>query len=270
MLGVAQGQPGVDDPALACELLHDLMVIALGGGAGDWAQRISDNQQKNKVDLLMFGDFGKDQDDEKALAMAVTLQYAKVIDRMTVVTNLGDSRMRARLAKGTLNVLEARNVAVAVGSDGGRPGEEIHEYEFAGCNYLAAEEELFPGPGVELAVQAMVHARASGNPLMIVCNSALTDMAELLAHPRWEECSRGVVGGVVLMGGVTPPTERGVELDKTAQNNSFDLPSANKACLPPSAASSSAAAAAAASSSYRTSATSVRSLTTSAATRRSP
>ena len=52
---------------------------------------------------------------EKALAMAVTLQYAKVIDRMTVVTNLGDSRMRARLAKGTLNVLEARNVAVSAG-----------------------------------------------------------------------------------------------------------------------------------------------------------
>ena len=92
------------------ELLHDLMVIALGGGGGDWVERLADSSARssrkvdlpmstpdpdpnpnphrapnpnphrapnpNQVDLLMFGDFGKDQDDEKALAMAVTLQHA--------------------------------------------------------------------------------------------------------------------------------------------------------------------------------------------------
>jgi hypothetical protein len=83
------------------ELLHDLMVIALGGGGGDWVERLADSSDRNtrkvdlltfdtlaltltrtayphpnQVDLLMFGDFGKDQDDKKALAIAVTLQHA--------------------------------------------------------------------------------------------------------------------------------------------------------------------------------------------------
>ena len=157
------------------ELLHDLMVIALGGGGGDWVERLAQigGRSTRKVDLLMFGDFGKDQDDEKALAMAVTcstpnpnpnphprtptlaliatptptlplplplpqvtLQHAGCLQRISVISNLGDSKMRARLAKGTLNVLEARDTEVAVGSDGGRAGDTIHEYEFAGCTYL--------------------------------------------------------------------------------------------------------------------------------------
>jgi hypothetical protein len=215
------------------ELLHDLMVIALGGGGGDWVECLaqiggrstrkvegrtpnpkphpqpSRAPNPHQVDLLMFGDFGKDQDDEKALAMAVmlphaqpqpepsppnpnphpnrdpnptlplplplpqvTLQHAGCLQRISVISNLGDSKMRARLAKGTLNVLEARDDAtqprprprpyacpnpdphldpnpypdptphqardteVAVGSDGGRAGDTIHEYEFAGCAFL--------------------------------------------------------------------------------------------------------------------------------------
>ena len=66
----------------------------------------------------------------------MTLQHAGCLQRISVISNLGDSKMRARLAKGTLNVLEARDTEVAVGSDGGRAGDTIHEYEFAGCTYL--------------------------------------------------------------------------------------------------------------------------------------
>ena len=91
------------------------------------------------VDLLMIGDFGKDQDDEKALSMAIAMKRAGLIGTLSVIANLGDSTMRARLAKGTLNVLGAHDVRVAVGSDGGRPGEEIHEYEFAAAPYLAKQ-----------------------------------------------------------------------------------------------------------------------------------
>ena len=38
------------------ELLHDLMVIALGGGGGDWVERLADSsaRSKRKVDLLML------------------------------------------------------------------------------------------------------------------------------------------------------------------------------------------------------------------------
>ena len=65
-------------PCQVRELLHDLIVVALGGGGGDWVERIAElgGKSKQRVDLLMYGDFGKDQDDEKALAMAVTLQHA--------------------------------------------------------------------------------------------------------------------------------------------------------------------------------------------------
>ena len=213
----------------------------------------------------MFGDFGKDQDDEKALAMAVTLQHAGCLQRISVISNLGDSKMRARLAKGTLNVLEARHTApsptpdpdptpypdpdpdpnpsphphpnphqardtaVAVGSDGGRAGDTIHEYEFAGCTYLSSETELYQGTGTELALEAMRNAKAAGHQLSIVCNSAMTDMATLLEHPEWKEASKGVVGGVVMMSGATLNAEGGgVSLDASAQNNAFDLPSATK------------------------------------------
>ena len=230
VLGQAEGDPGVEDDSLVRELLHDLMVIALGGGGGDWVERISEvgDRSKKKVDLLMFGDFGKDQDDEKALAMAVTLQHVGCLHRISVVSNLGDSKMRARLAKGTLNVLEARDTAVAVGSDGSHAGDTIHEYEFAGCTYLAAEEELFPGTGTELCLEAMRLAKVTGHQLTIVCNSAMTDMAALLDHPGWAEAARGIVSGVVMMGGATLLPGGGVGLDSTAQNNAFDLPSAAK------------------------------------------
>ena len=172
VFGQAEGDPGVEDAPLVRELLHDLMVIALGGGGGDWVERLAQigGRSTRKVDLLMFGDFGKDQDDEKALAMAVTLQHAGCLQRISVISNLGDSKMRARLAKGTLNVLEARDTEVAVGSDGGRAGDTIHEYEFAGCNYLSSEEELYQGTGLQLALDAMRNAKAAGHQLTIVCN----------------------------------------------------------------------------------------------------
>lgn len=178
------------------------------------------------VDLLMFGDFGKDQDDEKALAMAVSMRRAGLIGTFTVVANFGDSVMRARLAKGTLNALGAADVRVAVGSDGGRPGEEIHEYEFAATPYLAPESELHPGGGHELAFTALREAKAASRPLAIVLNSALTDMAAVVADPRWEELAPGAVSSVVVMGGVLEGDDGQVRMDPSAANCAFDVPAA--------------------------------------------
>ena len=79
-----------------------------------------------------------------------------------------------------------------------------------------------------MAFDAMAAARKAGHPLMIVCNSALTDMAALIDDSRWAEAARGTVGGIVLMGGVVDRPGEGVELDATAQNNAFDLPSAQR------------------------------------------
>jgi hypothetical protein len=48
--------------------------------------------------------------------MAIVMRRVGLIGHLTVVTNLGDSMMRARLAKGTLNALGAHDVAVARGT----------------------------------------------------------------------------------------------------------------------------------------------------------
>ena len=79
---------------------------------------------------------------------------------LTVVANLGDARMRARLAKGTLNALGAHEILVAAGSDGGRANETLHDYEFEACPYLAPDDELDPRGGHELSLAAIEQSRA--------------------------------------------------------------------------------------------------------------
>ena len=73
----------------------------------------------SQLDLVMIGDFGRDQDDEKALAMAVAMRRLGLIGNLFVIANMGDSLMRARLAKGTVSALGANDIRVAKGSRGG-------------------------------------------------------------------------------------------------------------------------------------------------------
>eukprot|EP00662_Eupelagonemidae_sp_cell21_P008345 gene8345-7251_t len=40
--------------------------------------------------MIMVGDFGKDQDDEKALGMAIALRRVGLIGELSVVANLGE------------------------------------------------------------------------------------------------------------------------------------------------------------------------------------
>ena len=92
------------------------------------------------TDMILVGDFGKDLDDEKALAMAVALRRTGLVGKLSVITNYGDSFQRARLAKGTAIALGAHDVRVAKGSEGGSAvatNQYIEE-----CNYLSPESEL--------------------------------------------------------------------------------------------------------------------------------
>ena len=73
---------------------------------------------------------------------------------------MGDSAMRARLAKGTVSALGANDIRVAKGSRGGeRPakGKGKFAYEFD-CPYLADESEIDELPGHELAFAAIEQA----------------------------------------------------------------------------------------------------------------
>ena len=82
-----------------------------------------------------------------------------LVGELTVVTNLGDAMMRARLAKGTLNALGAHEVRVGAGTDGGKEGEAIHEYEFEACPHLAPVDRGGPLPRRRSATQRLSASR---------------------------------------------------------------------------------------------------------------
>ena len=232
IIGRSAKDDGIVDGRKVSELLHFCVATSMGPGSGEWFGRLSDHALTDKAsegvvtDMLMIADFGKDQDDEKALVMAVAMRRVGLIRELNVIANLGDSAMRARLAMGTLNALGAHDVCVAKGTDGGRPGEEIHDYEFDACLYLAPEAELDARGGHELAFDAMRTAAAAGHKITIVLCSSLTDIAALIRDPRWEELAPSVVSHIVAMGGTLEGPEGGMLIDPQSANNNFDLPNA--------------------------------------------
>ena len=80
IIGRSVRDHGIVDGSKVSELLHFLMATAMGPGSGEWYGRICDHQNPGReqdgvaTDMLMIGDFGKDQDDEKALVMAVAMR----------------------------------------------------------------------------------------------------------------------------------------------------------------------------------------------------
>ena len=96
------------------------MIIAFGGGGGYFKHAcLLANERETSIDMFMIGNFGKDQDDEKALTMAVALKRIGIIGDLSVVANLGDARLRAQLAKGTVKALGLPDVPVVLGTHGG-------------------------------------------------------------------------------------------------------------------------------------------------------
>ena len=96
-------------PTKVSEILHFLLATSMGPGSGEWFGRLVRTQtaEEKRTDMLMVGDFGNSPDGEKGLIMAVAMRRIGLVGELTVVANLGDARMRARLAKGTLNALGA-------------------------------------------------------------------------------------------------------------------------------------------------------------------
>lgn len=197
--------------------------------SGAWLRRLREAaaREGGVTDMVIVGDFGKDQDDEKALLIAAALRRVGIVGRLSIVANLGDSAMRARLAKGTMQALGDADVRVAAGSDGGRRGEELHEYEFAHCAYLAGPADLSQQAGHELFFSALHDARGDQRRVCVVLNSALTDMAKIVADARWRAWARPVVACVAVMGGLREGDAGGLVMDPTAQNCAFDVAAAS-------------------------------------------
>ena len=184
-------------------------------------------QKGRPVDLIMIGDFGKDLDDEKALCVAVAMRRIGLVGNLNVISNLGDSIPRGRLAKGTLRSLGAGDCSVVAGSHGGQPNEELYNHEFQHAGYLASAAELDRRGATDLVFSVLEEAKAALRKVCITLNSALTDMDAVLDDPRWG-ASRDVVTAIAAMGGVKRQEDGTLVMDPTAANNAFDLRSAER------------------------------------------
>jgi hypothetical protein len=79
---------------------------------------IDEPYRDKPMPLVIISDPGQDQDDEIALVLSRTLSDIGLIDVRCVVANLKPSDARAKLAAGTLKVLDMPKVPVGIGTDG--------------------------------------------------------------------------------------------------------------------------------------------------------
>ena len=92
--------------------------------------------------LVLVCDPGQDLDDEMMLIMARHLDARGLVDLRGVVANLAPSFARARLARGTLDLLGLHRVPVGIGTDGGDAAgrHASAEFEAAARSYIVHED----------------------------------------------------------------------------------------------------------------------------------
>lgn len=178
-------------------------------------------------DLLVVMDPGRDQDDEDVLVMLNRFIRLEILNMMGVVANLAPSTKRARLAKGTLNLLGQSTIPVGIGTSCTQPENDGLEYQFA-VSYLAETTEITDGK--ELILKTLREARPKTIVLLLI--SGLTDAAAVLREHQ--HLFSTAVRRVAIMGGVAVKDEQPVldasgrlVPDMTAQNNAFDKEAAD-------------------------------------------
>lgn len=177
-------------------------------------------------DLFIFMDPGRDQDDEDVLVSINRFIRLEILNVLGVVANLAPSVQRARLAKGSLNVLGQSTIPVGIGTSCKQQDDDGLHYQFA-VSYLSETDEVQDGE--KLIFDTLRAAQPKSIVLLLI--SGLTDAAEVLRKHTHLFTSK--VRRVVIMGGVKVKDEL-PELDEegrmipdlTAQNHSFDKESA--------------------------------------------
>ena len=169
---------------------------------------------RSAVPVAIISDPGEDLDDEMATLLLRCLVDEGTLDPRCVVCNLAPAAARARLMRGTLDMLGLEDVPVGVGSAGGSASHR-DTFSHLAAGYIAgADAPVEDGQ----ALLARVFAAAGDGSLTLLCISALTDAREFLA--KHEALFLRKIREVVIMGGVAPSTA-GLVPD-TAANNAFD------------------------------------------------
>ncbi|MBI2473698.1 nucleoside hydrolase [Candidatus Uhrbacteria bacterium] len=151
--------------------------------------------------IMYIGEFGNDPDEESSLLFLLGLVRLKLVKLLAVIANRSPAIMRARLAKGTLEMLGFPQIPVIQGTDCGQHRQEDDRIQFA-ATYLSDAPE-FPKLDAfwDLLSQAQDHSVA------LVCASGLTDIALLLARNTTHSKERlrlfkQKIARVSIMGGV--------------------------------------------------------------------
>lgn len=175
-------------------------------------------------DILLITDPGRDQDDEDVLVMLNRFIRTQILNMLGVVANLKPSVKRARLAKGTLDILGLDKMPVGFGSGHEVTEDDGLEYQFD-VTYLSPADAIVDGK--ELMIKTLRAAKPKS--LVLVLISQLTDAATILRE--YTRLFETAVRRVVIMGGVQINKETDLpELDgegrlipdMSAQNHSFD------------------------------------------------
>ena len=137
-------------------------------------------------DMVLITDPGQDQDDEMAMVLMRDLMHRGLLNCRAVVANLRPSLDRARLARGTLDVLGLSHVPVGVGSDGGSD-THIDNFSESSKSYIppsidpasSGTSSVIHPDGQQLLLDVYQDAPLGG--LVMVCISSLKDAAEFVA-----------------------------------------------------------------------------------------
>jgi len=202
---------------------------------------------RNPVPVVMISDPGQDLDDEMMFIMSSHLHALGLISVRGVIANLHPSLARARLTRGTFDLLGLRHVPVGIGTDGGdnSGNHSSKQFESTSSSYIIKEDDeeametLEPGhellqrlyqaapdieyvDTVEVGTNGESVKREIKGGLTIVVTSSFKDISIFVRDNPKVFASK--TREVVVMGGCEPVlATNGDECEPdSANNNTFD------------------------------------------------
>ena len=176
-------------------------------------------------EMVVIGDFLKDLDDEHSLCGIAGLTKLGLVNLKGVIGNLAPAELRARGAKGTLNMLGLSKVPVGVGLPVFEGVTYLYEAQLP---YMADVSEVYP-VGEDLLVDIL--SKSDDKSIILILQSGMTDAAVFLR--KYEDLFVAKIRQVAIMGGVMTVFDDVINVDgkmspNNANNNSFDMKSAEE------------------------------------------
>jgi hypothetical protein len=178
---------------------------------------LTDDSDSKRTPVIVFTDIGRDVDDELALVLLSALRRKQILNPKAVIATLSPVLDRAKLARGSLDVLGMADVPVGVGSSGGA-AQDLEVYKAA----HSRSSESIHDCGTTLACDILRRARSKS--VQILCLASLSDLASLLKDHQ--ELFTAKVKEVVVMGGVLPIDSGDKLIPDSAYNNNCDMEAA--------------------------------------------